>query len=59
MPLENSMKSPQNFIGCKSVLNFGMFFVVLSYTLVGFFGYLKYGELTESVITLNLPSSDL
>ncbi|RZF47994.1 hypothetical protein LSTR_LSTR002060 [Laodelphax striatellus] len=55
MPLENNMKTPQHFIGCPSVLNIGMFFVVLLYTGVGFFGYLKYGALTEPSITLNLP----
>lgn len=55
MPLENNMKTPGHFIGCPGVLNIGMFVVVTLYTGVGFFGYLKYGELTEGSITLNLP----
>lgn len=59
MPLENNMKTPNHFIGCPGVLNFGMFFVVLLYTVVGFFGYLKYGELTEDTITLNLAQGEL
>uniref|UniRef100_A0A1B6KPD0 Amino acid transporter transmembrane domain-containing protein n=1 Tax=Graphocephala atropunctata TaxID=36148 RepID=A0A1B6KPD0_9HEMI len=57
MPLENNMKTPAHFIGCPGVLNFGMFCVVLLYSSVGFFGYLKYGEFTEPSITLNLPDT--
>lgn len=59
MPLENNMKTPTHFIGCPGVLNFGMFFVVLLYACVGFFGYLKYGDLTEASITLNLPQDEM
>uniref|UniRef100_A0A1B6DPC9 Amino acid transporter transmembrane domain-containing protein n=1 Tax=Clastoptera arizonana TaxID=38151 RepID=A0A1B6DPC9_9HEMI len=55
MPLENNMKTPQHFIGCPGVLNTGMFCVVLLYSSVGFFGYLKYGSITQGSITLNLP----
>ncbi|XP_054274645.1 proton-coupled amino acid transporter-like protein pathetic isoform X2 [Macrosteles quadrilineatus] len=59
MPLENNMKTPTHFIGCPGVLNTGMFFVVLLYSSVGFFGYLKYGDATEPSITLNLPDNIL
>lgn len=55
MSLENNMKTPQNFIGCPGVLNFGMIFVVTLYASVGFLGYLKFGEQTQGSITLNLP----
>lgn len=55
MPLENNMKTPTHFIGCPGVLNTGMSVVVSLYACVGFFGYLKYGELTSGSITLNLP----
>lgn len=58
MSLENNMKTPQNFIGCPGVLNTGMAFVVGLYSLVGFLGYLKYGEETQGSITLNLPVED-
>lgn len=58
MPLENNMKTPTHFIGCPGVLNIGMFFVISLYTLVGFFGYLRYGEITADSITLNLDSTD-
>nr|AUZ41739.1 glutamine transporter 1 [Diaphorina citri] len=59
MPLENNMKKPNHFIGCPSVLNFGMGMVVFLYSAVGFFGYLKYGDATEGSITLNLHKTDL
>lgn len=58
MSLENNMKTPQNFIGCPGVLNTGMAFVVGLYSVVGFLGYLKYGEDTQGSITLNLPVED-
>ncbi|XP_035772552.1 proton-coupled amino acid transporter-like protein pathetic isoform X1 [Anopheles albimanus] len=59
MSLENNMKNPQNFIGCPGVLNTGMSVVVIMYSLVGFLGYLKYGEDTKGSITLNLPVEDV
>ncbi|XP_022124518.1 proton-coupled amino acid transporter-like protein CG1139 isoform X1 [Pieris rapae] len=59
MPLENNMKTPTHFIGCPGVLNTGMFFVVSLYALVGFFGYLKYGDGTSGSITLNLPQDEV
>lgn len=58
MSLENDMKTPNHFIGCPSVLNLGMGLVIGLYTLVGFFGYLKYGTETQASITLNLPLED-
>nr|XP_029715229.1 proton-coupled amino acid transporter-like protein pathetic isoform X2 [Aedes albopictus] len=59
MSLENNMKTPQNFIGCPGVLNIGMSVVVVLYALVGFLGYLKYGEDTKGSVTLNLPVEDI
>lgn len=59
MSLENNMKTPRHFLGCPGVLNFGMAFVVCLYALVGFLGYLKYGDETEMSITLNLPNNEL
>ncbi|KAH8262480.1 hypothetical protein KR026_008050, partial [Drosophila bipectinata] len=58
MSLENDMKNPTHFIGCPSVLNMGMGLVIGLYTLVGFFGFLKYGPETQASITLNLPLED-
>lgn len=54
MPLENQMKTPQNLVGVCGVLNRGMSGVTLVYILLGFLGYLHFGEHTKDVITLNL-----
>lgn len=58
MPLENHMKTPQHFTGLCGVLNQGMSGVTLVYMLLGFFGYLKYGEYIQGSVTLNLPQAD-
>ncbi|XP_058453899.1 proton-coupled amino acid transporter-like protein CG1139 isoform X2 [Malaya genurostris] len=55
LPLENNMKTPEDFGGMTGVLNTGMVIVACLYTAVGFFGYLKYGENVQGSITLNLP----
>lgn len=57
LPLENNMKTPQDFGGLSGVLNTGMVIVASLYTAVGFFGYLKYGENVAATITLNLDSN--
>ncbi|VVC86204.1 proton-coupled amino acid transporter-like protein pathetic [Leptidea sinapis] len=54
MPLENSMKTPRSMLGFCGVLNRGMSGVTLVYILLGFFGYLGFGEAVEDSITLNL-----
>ncbi|KAG5873023.1 Proton-coupled amino acid transporter-like protein pathetic [Gonioctena quinquepunctata] len=58
MPLENNMKTPQHFIGLCGVLNQGMSGVTLAYVIVGFFGFLRYGEGVKGSVTLNLPIED-
>jgi proton-coupled amino acid transporter len=59
MPLENSMKNPSHFIGKVGILNIAMFIVVVLYTVIGFFGYIKYGGAVQGSITLNLLESDM
>ncbi|XP_034839738.1 proton-coupled amino acid transporter-like protein pathetic [Maniola hyperantus] len=54
MPLENSMKTPRSMLGICGVLNKGMSGVTLVYILLGFLGYLRYGEDVQDSITLNL-----
>ncbi|XP_072938749.1 proton-coupled amino acid transporter-like protein pathetic [Epargyreus clarus] len=55
LPLENNMKTPEDFGGWTGVLNTGMVIVAVLYTAIGFFGYLQYGEHVLGSITLNLP----
>uniref|UniRef100_A0A1B6MGL1 Amino acid transporter transmembrane domain-containing protein n=1 Tax=Graphocephala atropunctata TaxID=36148 RepID=A0A1B6MGL1_9HEMI len=56
-PIKNSMKKPQTFLGPLGVLNLSMIWIVAMYCIMGFFGYLRYGENTEGSITLNISSS--
>uniref|UniRef100_A0A2A4IXC9 Amino acid transporter transmembrane domain-containing protein n=1 Tax=Heliothis virescens TaxID=7102 RepID=A0A2A4IXC9_HELVI len=57
LPLENNMKTPEDFGGWNGVLNTGMVIVAALYTAIGFFGYLKYGDNVLGSITLNLPNT--
>jgi len=59
MPLENNMKNPRHFLGLGGVLNQGMAGVTMVYILLGFLGYLKYGDETKGSITLNLPTDEI
>ncbi|CAM6031414.1 unnamed protein product, partial [Sphagnum compactum] len=59
LPLENNMKTPEDFRGWTGVLNTSMVIVMALYSAVGFFGYLKYGADVKGSITLNLPDDDL
>ncbi|XP_014483363.1 PREDICTED: proton-coupled amino acid transporter 4 [Dinoponera quadriceps] len=59
MPLENSMKTPQHFVGICGVLNKGMSAVTLVYIFLGFLGYAKYQDQTMGSITLNLPTEEI
>lgn len=59
MPLENNMNRPEKFIGITGVLNQGMAAVTIAYILVGFLGFLQFGEGTKANVTLNLPPGDM
>ncbi|XP_075972272.1 proton-coupled amino acid transporter-like protein pathetic [Anticarsia gemmatalis] len=58
MPVENSMKKPQHFLGFPSVLMAAMTVIVFLYSTLGLFGYLRYGDVLEGSITLNLPTDE-
>ncbi|CAH2091649.1 unnamed protein product [Euphydryas editha] len=55
MPVENEMAKPEHFLGCPGVLNVSMFIVITLYGVVGFFGYLQFGDAVQGSVTLNLP----
>lgn len=59
MPLENNMKHPRHFLGLCGVLNRGMSMVSMVYILVGFIGYLKYGDDVQDNIVKNLPIQEM
>ncbi|KAH8421021.1 hypothetical protein KR222_003998, partial [Zaprionus bogoriensis] len=58
MPVENSMRKPQQFLGCPGVLNTAMITVVALYAVIGFFGYVRFGDGVRGSITLNLPDGN-
>ncbi|CAG5056089.1 unnamed protein product [Parnassius apollo] len=58
MPVENSMKKPEHFLGCPGVLVIAMSLITLLYSILGLFGYLRYGDALRGSITLNLPIND-
>uniref|UniRef100_A0A146M4N4 Proton-coupled amino acid transporter 4 n=1 Tax=Lygus hesperus TaxID=30085 RepID=A0A146M4N4_LYGHE len=59
MPLKNEMRHPEQFGSSFGVLNVAMTPNLIMFMTVGFFGYLKYGEVVEPSVTLNLPGKDI
>ncbi|XP_026747329.1 proton-coupled amino acid transporter-like protein pathetic [Trichoplusia ni] len=59
LPVENTMARPQHFLGCPGVLNITMTVVVLLYMIMGFLGYVRYGDEASGSITLNLPTKEI
>ncbi|CAJ0922270.1 unnamed protein product, partial [Mesorhabditis belari] len=57
LPLANKMKEPREMSGWRGVLSLGCSVVTVLYALVGFFGYLKYGDAVRGSVTLNLPDT--
>ncbi|KAG8232775.1 hypothetical protein J437_LFUL013255 [Ladona fulva] len=56
--MENNMSTPSDFGGYSGVLNRAMFVIVTMYVVLGFSGYLKYGENVLGSVTLNLPTDE-
>ncbi|KAG6450761.1 hypothetical protein O3G_MSEX006741 [Manduca sexta] len=59
LPVENTMAKPQHFLGCPGVLNITMTVVVLLYMVMGFLGYVRYGDEAKGSITLNLDTGEI
>ncbi|XP_046389906.1 proton-coupled amino acid transporter-like protein CG1139 [Ischnura elegans] len=57
--LENNMETPSAFGGYSGVLNRAMLVIIALYVLLGFSGYLKYGEGALGSVTLNLPTDEV
>ena len=58
LPVENKMRSPEDFPGCTGVLNTTMVVTTVLYIAVGFYGFMKAGNDSAGSITLNLPKED-
>ncbi|XP_046410654.1 proton-coupled amino acid transporter 1 isoform X4 [Neodiprion fabricii] len=59
LPLKNEMKKPRNFDKPLGVLNVGMVLVSVMFVSTGFLAYLKYGDLVEGSVTLNLDKKQI
>jgi len=59
LPLQSEMKKPEQFTKRLGVLNVGMTIVTSLILVMGFLGYLKYGDAVEGSLTLNLPQEDM
>lgn len=59
LPLQKEMQTPETLQGYVGVLNTSMSLVASINIAIGFFGYLKYGNLVKGSITLNLPAEPL
>ncbi|WAR27571.1 S36A1-like protein [Mya arenaria] len=58
LPLHNKMRTPAAFPGMTGILTLGLTITICLYNVVGFYGYLKYGDDAKGSVTLNLPSDN-
>jgi len=59
LPLQSEMKKKEQFTKPLGVLNVGMTIVTSLILVMGFLGYLKYGDEVAGSLTLNLPQEDM
>jgi proton-coupled amino acid transporter len=59
MPLENSMIHPDHFISKLGILNIAMAIVIFLYAVIGFLGYVRFGDEVLGSVTLNLPKAEM
>lgn len=53
------MRTPADYRKPFGVFNMGMVIITLADILIGFWGYVKWGDQTQSTITWNLPPTNL
>lgn len=51
------MQNPELFISWNGVLNSSCFTVLIIFSIIGFYGYLAFGNAIAETVTLNLPTS--
>ena len=59
LPIEKRMKNPHELLGLSGVIVKAFFIVAVVVLLIGFLGYLKFGEDVEKSITLSLPQDEM
>jgi len=53
------MKNPDHFISKIGILNIAMAIVVVLYAVIGFLGYIRFGDEVEGSVTLSLPAEEM
>jgi len=53
------MKHPDHFINKLGILNIAMAIVIVLYGVIGFLGYVRFGDEVLGSVTLNLPESEM
>lgn len=57
MPIKNRMTEPAKFASTCGVVNVLMIPFTVLYVIMGFFGYLAFGENTRNPINMNMPET--
>jgi len=53
------MTHPDHFINKVGILNIAMAIVIVLYAVIGFLGYVRFGDEALGSVTLNLPDKDV
>ena len=53
------MKHPDHFINKLGILNIAMAVVIFLYAVIGFLGYVRFGDVMLGSVTLNLPRDEM
>lgn len=49
MPIENRMRKPRELAGsCGIIINWAMLFITFCHLLLGYFGYVQYGDMIST-----------
>lgn len=59
MPIENKMRNPHDYARNSGVIHIGMVITTIIYALIGFMGYVRYGEDIQPSIALNFPGNEV
>lgn len=59
LPIYTRMKRPETMGGCLGIVNLSYLILLVLYFVIGFLGYLRFGEHARGSITLNLPNEPM
>lgn len=59
MSIENKMRKPYDYARRSGVIHIGMAIATLIYAIIGFMGYVRFGEDIQPSIALNFPGNEV